>query len=155
GEIARWRNLSEAERKHQPNFIRTAGDDPIPPAAEHVAQSARLLCFDEFQVEDPATAMILGRLFEQLYLRNVLIVATSNRAPDDLYKDGLNRQLFLPFIAELKEHLDVLEIDGGTDFRLKQAASTNVFHVGTGNEATRWLDAKWATLTDGSKGLRF
>jgi cell division protein ZapE len=153
--IAAWRKLDDVGRRRTAYYVRGAGDDPIPPAAEAIAQSTRLLCFDEFQIEDPATAMILGRLFEQLLLRETIIVATSNRAPDDLYKDGLNRQLFLPFIALLKEHLDVLELDSGTDYRLKRLAGAPVYHVATGEEAKCKLDAAWAALTDGSKGLSF
>lgn len=154
-EIARWRKLGAAARKRPPNYVRGAGDDPIAPVAQRIAQSAQLLCFDEFQVEDPANAMILGRLFEQLFARDVLIVATSNRAPDELYRDGLNRQLFLPFIAMLKERLDVLELDGGTDYRLKRLAGSPVYHVATGAAARHLIDEAWATLTDGSRGLPF
>lgn len=150
GAIGEWRKLEEAERKRRPYHVRGAGDDPIPPVAERVAQEAQLLCFDEFLVEDPATAMILSRLFEQLFGRNVVIVATSNRAPDELYKDGLNRQLFLPFIALLKRHLDILELDSGTDYRLRRLAGEPVYYIGEGARAK--LDAAWAALTDGSKG---
>ncbi|MFO1187359.1 MAG: cell division protein ZapE [Alphaproteobacteria bacterium] len=148
--IGEWRKLDEGERKRRPYHVRGAGDDPIPPVAERVAQGARLLCFDEFQVEDPATAMILSRLFEQFFARTVVIVATSNRAPDDLYKDGLNRQLFLPFLALLKEHLDVLELDSGTDYRLRRLAGEPVYYIGA--DAGARLDVAWAALTDGSRG---
>jgi cell division protein ZapE len=153
--ITAWRKLDDARRRRTAYYVRGAGDDPIPPTAQGIAHSARLLCFDEFQIEDPATAMILGRLFEQLLVRETIIVATSNRAPDDLYKDGLNRQLLLPFIALLKERLDVLELDSGTDYRLKRLAGSPVYHIATGDEAKRKLGEAWTALTDGSKGVSF
>src|SRR5580692_6156308 len=94
------------------------GDDPVAPTAEVIARQARLLAFDEFQVTDIADAMILGRLFEQLFARGVTVAATSNRAPDALYQDGLNRQLFTPFIEMLKARMQVVPVDGAHDYRL-------------------------------------
>src|SRR5690606_10991456 len=103
-----------------PAYVRDAGDDPIAPAARHISNSAGVLCFDEFHVTQIADAMILGRLFEQLFDRNVTIVATSNRKPADLYKDGINRQLFLPFIKRLEDELDVIELKSARDYRLER-----------------------------------
>jgi len=92
--------------------------DPLPKVAKHMASQAQLLCFDEMQVTDVADAMIVGRLFEGMLAEGVTIVATSNRPPDDLYKDGINRDVFLPFIAIIKEKLDILHLDSETDHRL-------------------------------------
>ncbi|MEL6198464.1 MAG: cell division protein ZapE, partial [Pseudomonadota bacterium] len=123
-------------------------EDPIQPVADEVAEGATLLCFDEFQVSDITDAMILGRLFEALFARGVVVVATSNRPPDDLYKDGLNRGLFLPFIALLKERLDVVELVSETDYRRgREGASRYFTPLDRGAEAA--MDAAWAAATAG------
>lgn len=127
-------------------------DDPIPPVARALADEARLLCFDEFQVTDVADAMILGRLFDQLFAAGVTIVATSNTPPDRLYEGGLNRQLFLPFIAEIKQRLDVLELNGPTDYRLQRLSGVPVYLTPLGPDADAAMDAAWTRLTDGKPG---
>ena len=129
---------------------RAGGDDPIPPIAARVAAEARLLCFDEFQVSDVADAMILGRLFTELLGRGVVVVATSNRAPNELYLGGLNRQLFLPFIALVEKELDVLHLDGPIDYRLARLAGLPVYHSPLGPAAEAALDKVFADLTDGA-----
>ncbi|HKY17813.1 MAG TPA: cell division protein ZapE, partial [Rhizomicrobium sp.] len=126
--------------------------DPIPVIATAIAQEARLLCFDEFQVTDVADAMILGRLFEQLFAEGVIIVATSNTPPDRLYEGGLNRQLFLPFIAQIKQRLEVVELNGPTDYRLQRIAGLKVYLTPLGAEADAAMDAAWTRLTDGKRG---
>ena len=127
---------------------REASGDPIPPLARSIAEEVRLLCFDEFQVEDIADAMLLGRLFEALFEDGLVVVATSNYAPDDLYKDGLQRENFLPFIALIKERLDILELDGGKDYRRRRLQGLDVYHTPLGVQATAALDAAFARLTD-------
>jgi cell division protein ZapE len=148
GLIDQWRKGDATQRKAR--FGQSRGDDPIAPAAELIAQDARLLCFDELQVTDIADAMILGRLFEALFERGVVLVATSNRAPDELYKDGLNRQLFLPFIDMLKERLEVVKIGGPIDFRLEMLRSAGVYFTPIDAAAEAGFDALWIRLLGGA-----
>jgi len=122
----------------------------IADAAKHVADEARLLCFDEMQVTDIADAMIIGRLFERLFEEGVVVVATSNRPPDELYKNGLNRQLFLPFIALLKDNMDLVEIAGPRDFRLERLMAAPVFYTPLGPAADEAVERAWARLTHGA-----
>ena len=126
--------------------------DPIGPVAKRIARTAQLLCFDEFQVTDIADAMLLGRLFETLFGEGVTIVATSNRPPADLYKDGINRQLFLPFIDMLEQKLDVVRIAGPTDYRLGRLKGLPVYLTPDDAAATQALDAAWDHLTDKAEG---
>ena len=148
--IGAWRKLSASQRKRQPEYVKGAGDDPIPPVARALAREARLLAFDEFQVTDIADAMILGRLFEHLFEEGVVVVATSNRHPDDLYKDGINRQLFLPFIDLFKQRLDLFELDGGTDHRLRQLEAAPVYYCPLDMDAELAMDNAWERLTSGA-----
>jgi cell division protein ZapE len=142
--IRQWREGDKAARKAV--FGAHKGDDPIEPVADLIASEARLLCFDELQVTDIADAMILGRLFEALFERKVVLAVTSNRAPDDLYKNGLNRQLFLPCIDELKARCVVIEIDGARDWRLDRLMGSPVWFSGDPDSArafeTLWYDLK-------------
>jgi cell division protein ZapE len=122
--------------------------DPIEEVAEIVAEEGKLLCFDEMQITNPADAMILSRLFEKLLDRGVRVIATSNRPPNDLYRDGLNRELFLPFIATIESRFDVVEVNGLTDYRLDRLAGVDVWHVPNGPEATEALSKAFFQLTD-------
>jgi cell division protein ZapE len=121
--------------------------------ADEIAADSWLLCFDEFQVTDIADAMLLGRLFRRLFEHGVVVVATSNWAPDDLYKDGLQRERFVPFIELLKQRLDVLELDGETDYRMARIRGMAVYHHPLGREADAALGAAFRHLTDDAPGI--
>jgi cell division protein ZapE len=123
-----------------------ADQDPIELVARDLASEAWLLCFDEFHVTDIADAMILGRLFTQMFARGVVVVATSNVAPADLYKDGLNRALFVPFIHMLEERMDIVRLASRTDFRLEKLAGLPVWHVPADAAADAALDDAWRRL---------
>jgi cell division protein ZapE len=133
-------------------FGEHAGEDPIELVAEALAAEAWLLCFDEFHVTDIADAMILGRLFARLFEHDVVVVATANVPPDELYKDGLNRALFLPFIAMLKARMDVVRLSARTDFRLEKLAGQPVWYVPDDRSADERLDDAWRRLTGGEHG---
>jgi cell division protein ZapE len=122
--------------------------DPIEPVAEAIAAEASLLCFDEMQVTNPADAMILSRLFTKLIGEGVKVVTTSNRPPHDLYKDGLNRELFIPFIELIERRMLVVEVNGPTDYRLDRLAGVEVWHVPNGPDATAALSKAFFQLTD-------
>jgi cell division protein ZapE len=131
-----------------------SGEDPIAPVAAELAREAWLLCFDEFSVRDIADAMILGRLFTALYAAGVVVMATSNVAPSDLYRDGLNRALFLPFIALIEERLDVVELDARTDYRLEKLKRAPVYYTPISPKADTALDAAFLALTGHERGER-
>ena len=131
---------------------RAETDAPILKVAADIAHEAALLCFDEFQVDDIADAMILGRLFTALFDAGVVVVATSNLTPDGLYEHGLQRELFLPFVALLKKKLCVLELDGGRDWRLARLVGKAVYHYPLDPAAHEALASAFAELTDGAAG---
>jgi cell division protein ZapE len=129
-----------------------AGEDPIRLVAMQLIQEAWLLCFDEFHVTDIADAMILGRLFAVMFERGVVVVATSNVPPEYLYRDGLNRALFVPFIRMLEQHMDVVRLDARIDFRLEKLAGMPVWYVPADAKADAALDDAWRRLTGGQRG---
>jgi cell division protein ZapE len=128
-----------------------ADGDVIALTAASIFDEAWLLCFDEFHVTDIADAMILGRLFSKLFELGTVVVATSNVAPEDLYKGGLNRALFLPFIAQIEAHMDVLRLDARTDFRLEKLAGVKMWLVPADARAEAALDKAWARMTGNAK----
>jgi cell division protein ZapE len=128
---------------------KTGVDDAIAPVARDVAASVRLLAFDEMQITDITDAMIVGRLFQALFTAGVIVITTSNRVPDDLYKHGLNRDLFVPFIALIKERMVVQELVSPTDYRQDRLAGTPVYFTPVNAESRAQMDAVWQDLAGG------
>lgn len=124
--------------------------DPIVPVAKEIAKEAELLCFDEFHVTDITDAMILSRLFDALWAEDIIVVATSNRAPDGLYEHGLNRQLFEPFIDRMPTHLIIHEFTGVNDHRLRQLEAAPVYYTPLGPDADAGVEAAWQRLIGGA-----
>src|ERR1700755_2113952 len=128
-----------------------ADGDVIALTAESIFDQAWLLCFDEFHVTDIADAMILGRLFAKLFDLGTVVVATSNVAPEDLYRDGLNRALFLPFIAQISAHMEVLKLEARTDFRLEKLTGVKMWLVPADASADAALDKAWIKMTGNAR----
>ena len=126
--------------------------DPVAAVVQPIARSIRLLCLDEFHVNDITNAMLLGRLFEQLFAGGVVLVATSNVVPDRLYENGLNRQLVLPFIARLEAETQLVALDGPTDYRRLKFAGQQVYLFGQGEAVRQGMDQLWLRLTGGAEG---
>src|SRR6476660_8046532 len=148
--------MAEAHEKiyaYRQNIARgeIADGDVIELTANAIFDEAWLLCFDEFHVTDIADAMILGRLFSKLVELGTVVVATSNVAPDDLYKGGLNRALFLPFIAQISDHMDVLRLDARTDFRLEKLTGVKMWLVPADRDADAALNRAWVRMTGNAK----
>ncbi|MBV6447527.1 cell division protein ZapE [Nitrosomonas sp.] len=141
-----WHDLSARERAQRGK--RSDGDDPIPPVARQIANETTLLCFDELQVTDIADAMVLTRLFKELFTLGVVVVATSNRPPDELYKDGLQRQRFLPFIADIKERLEIIALNGPVDYRYNRLQGAATYYYPVNAETSDHLSATFFRLTD-------
>lgn len=128
------------------NWRKAFDGDPIPLVADDIAAQGILLCLDEFQVTDIADAMILGRLFTALLESGVVVVATSNTVPDDLYRDGLNRSLFLPFIDMIKSRMDLLHFDGERDYRLNRLEQVDYYHIPLGEKSETEMQNVWDRL---------
>lgn len=126
---------------------KTGAQDAVRPVALNVAREVRLLCFDEMQITDIADAMIVGRLFQILFEQGVTIVTTSNRVPDDLYKHGLNRALFLPFIDLIRQRMEVVELRSDHDWRQGRVGAGQVWFTPADGQARAEMDAIWADLT--------
>ncbi len=141
--IHAWRQLAKVGK--------VKGDDPITPVAAALAEEAWVLVFDEFSVTDIADAMILGRLFQALFARGVVIVATSNVEPAKLYHNGLNRTLFLPFIAMIGSHMEILRLDARTDYRLEKLAGQPVYYCPNDASAAAALEALFEELAAGHR----
>ncbi|MGH8282668.1 MAG: cell division protein ZapE [Gammaproteobacteria bacterium] len=153
--------FSEKRRLHFHRFMQMVHEqikalpeqeDPLRIVAKHFSEQARVLCFDEFFISDIADAMLLGRLFDYLFEDGVTLIATSNIAPDNLYKDGLQRERFLPAIKSLKQHTHVMNVDGATDYRLRHLEKTRLFNVPAGVEADAHLEVFFEHLSGGVHG---
>lgn len=146
GRVHEWR-----QREKQGKVSKSAGGDPIPSVVDAIMKQTTLLCFDEFQVTDITDAMILGRLFTALFERGLVVVATSNRDPGALYENGLNRQLFVPFIELLRQQMDVMELVAAADYRLKHLAGAPVYHAPLNGVSAQAMEDAWGRLTTGVK----
>jgi len=140
------------QRIHSWKKANPGSDDPIPPLADAIAAEAALLCFDEFQVHDITDAMILGRLFEALFARGVVVVATSNTAPQDLFKGKPGRDAFLPFIALIQSRVEVLHLESAQDYRRERIRGMPTWHFPLDGRAERALDAAFLDLAGTKRG---
>ena len=143
-----WRGVSRAKRLQYGG--QTGNEDPIPAVAKQIASKTTLLCFDELQITDIADAMVVARLFNELFDQGIIVVATSNRAPDDLYKNGLNRQRFIPFIERIKETMAIVSLNGPTDYRYDRLKGAEIYFFPVNEETTAKLSAAFFRLTDRS-----
>ena len=144
---ARVHNYRQALKRGE-----VSDEDPIPPVANELAKEMEVLCFDEFAVTDIADAMILGRLFTQLFSQGVLVIATSNVEPAKLYLDGLNRALFVPFLKLLEQYVDTICLDSPTDYRLEKLGTNPVYLTPLNNETTKQMNSLWFRLTGSLAG---
>ena len=133
---------------------KTASGDPIKSVAKNIATEATLLCFDELHVTDITDAMVLSRLFEQLLKLETIVVATSNAHPTELYRDGLNRQLFLPFVDLIEDYLEIYELDADRDYRLEKLTDQTLYFLSATGSVKENMDAAWSKMTSGGSVVR-
>ncbi|MXS77355.1 AFG1 family ATPase [Nitrosomonas sp. JL21] len=143
-----WHDTAALQREQRGNGAH--GDDPIPIIAKQISKQTTLLCFDELQVTDIADAMVLTRLFNELFALGVILVATSNRPPDALYEHGLNRHRFLPFIEQIKQRLEIIPLQGPVDYRYNRLRGAQTYYFPVNEETTAQLSATFFRLTDRS-----
>jgi cell division protein ZapE len=147
-----WHSLSTQERKLALSDIshdkKIDLDDPIPAIAHQIASTTTLLCFDELQITDIADAMVVTRLFQELFDRGVVVVSTSNRAPDELYKNGLNRHRFIPFIDRIKERMEIIPLNGPIDYRYDRLKGVETYFHPVNDVTTAALSTIFFRLTD-------
>ncbi|MCB1984503.1 MAG: cell division protein ZapE [Burkholderiales bacterium] len=154
--LKNWHSLNTQQRKQEiKNLSRFRGgktdlDDPMPATALRIVNKTSLLCFDELQVTDIADAMVVARLFKELFEQGVVIVATSNRKPDDLYKNGLNRHRFVPFIDRIKETMEIISLNGPIDYRYDRLKGTDTYFYPVNEQTTAALSTAFFRLTDRS-----
>lgn len=145
-QLKSWHEFSVRERAQQ--GFRASDADPIPSIARKIADTSMLLCFDEFQVTDIADAMVLTRLFTELFAQGVVVVTTSNRPPDDLYKNGLNRQRFVPFIQQIRDKFEIISLEGPIDYRYNRLKGAQTYYFPVNQATTDELSATFFRLTD-------
>jgi len=153
-QLKAWHNRSTQQRKQAVTDLQDIQgrpidlDDPIPAVAHQIANTVTLLCFDELQITDIADAMVVSRLFNELFDQGVVVVATSNRPPDDLYKNGLNRHRFVPFIDRVKDTMEIIVLNGPTDYRYDRLKGTDTYFYPVNEQTTEALSAAFFQLTD-------
>lgn len=151
-----WHGLSSQQRKQAVTELQSKQgrkidlDDPMPAVGQQIARNAVLLCFDELQITDIADAMVVARLFDELFRQGVVVVATSNRPPDDLYKNGLNRHRFVPFIDRVKAEMEIIALNGPVDYRYDRLKGVETYFYPVNEETTNALSAAFFRLTDRS-----
>ena len=151
-------NIQEKKRVHFHRFMKILHDDldkisaqkdPLKKVAKEISKKTKVLCFDEFYVEDIGDAMLLGRFINELFENKVTLITTSNTHPDNLYRDGLHRSRFLPAIKSIKENCEIYELNSAQDYRLRTLEQLEIFIIGKGNRGIKELESNFTELTNG------